>query len=100
MTEPVAPPVTASNGTGGVQLSWKPVMVNVDGTPITGQVVYNLWRGPSPTKLVETHTGLTGTSFLVTANLPPGGEVYFALTAQELSPESPKSNVVSVAIPK
>jgi len=49
---------------------------------------------------VETHTGLTGTSFLVTANLPPGGEVYFALTAQELSPESPKSNVVSVAIPK
>jgi hypothetical protein len=75
-------------------LTWIAPTVNMDGSPVTGTITYNVYSGPTTTTLaaVPTTTSITGltTTVLGTA----GTTLCFAVTAVNAGQESAKSNVV------
>jgi hypothetical protein len=78
---------------------WQAPTANSDGSPIKGPLTFNLYRGPSASQLVKSHTGLPHTSFTVTAGLTPGHVIFFAVSAVENGVEGKLSNIVSVKVP-
>lgn len=81
-------------------LTFTPPTTNLDGTPITGPLTYNLYEGASATALTKTATGLTGSPVVTKTGLAGGTVEYFALTAvNSQGVESPLSNTACKTFP-
>lgn len=76
-----------------VTITWSPTTQNVDGSPVTGTITYNLFQGPSGgPPLNKIQSGITTTSAQVTTGIPPNTVQCWAVTAVASYGESAQTN--------
>lgn len=90
------PKTTAASITAA--LSWVAPTTNVDGTPITGSLTYNVYQGAiNAVTLVQ--SGITGTSVVISTGLTSGTTQCFAVVANEAGTASSESAETCKVIP-
>ncbi len=84
--------------TGQATLTWTQPATNVNGTPISNAVTYNVYQGAQGATLVKVQSGISAHTAVVTTGLTPGTTQCFAVTAVVNNVESAQSNTACAAV--
>jgi hypothetical protein len=77
-----------------VTVSYTAPTLNIDGTPITQPLTYNIYQWLNPGGLVEIQTGITVLSLKETSNVVWNNPACYVVTAVENGVESTPTNMV------
>lgn len=81
-------------------LTFTPPTTNMDGTPISGPLTYNLYEGTASGSETKAATGITASPYVIDTGIKGGTTVYFELTAVDANGnESPRSNEACKTFP-
>lgn len=79
-------------------LSWLAPTTNVDGTPITNPITYNVYQG-AMNAVSKVQSNVTGNTAVISTGLTPGTTQCFAVSATELGLEGSESAETCKVIP-